>query len=405
MMVFFAVMGPGIIAAIADNDASGVATYSILGAKYGYSILFFLLIITVLLAITQEMGARLSIVTGQGLGDLIREEYGIKISILIFILLMVANLGTTIANYAGLVAGFSIFGLPIIPSLIITTILIGFFISKGNYKVNQRIFLTAGLLYVVYIFSAVLAKPNWNLATTSLFLPKNIPIKIDFVFGMMALLGTTVTPWGQFFISSFIRDKKITVNHLRYEKLEVFFGAFITNFFSFFMVVACAATLFMHKIQIKNAADAALAIMPFAGAFASHFFGIGLIIASFMGAVIVPLTTAYAFAEFFGVEGSLDKSFTESKQFHLIFFAQIVIAFIIVLIPRFSLFKIVLYTQSLNGALLPVIIYFLLRFCNDSERMGRYINNKLFNYLSVFFSVIIVIASLTIAVSGIFGIL
>jgi len=402
-MVFLAVMGPGLISAIADNDAGGVATYSILGAKYGYTILFFLLIITVLLAITQEMGARLTIVTGQGLGDLIREEYGIKISLLIFSLLVITNTGTTVANLAGLVAGYEIFGFPKLLTLFVTVVFIGLFISKGNYKINQRILLFAGFLYAVYIISAYFARVDWDLAFASLVTPRDVPLETGFIFGVMALLGTTVTPWGQFFISSFIRDKRITVDRLKYEKLEVFFGAFVTNFFSFFMIVVCAATLFIHNIEINSAADAALAIAPFAGAFASHLFAIGLIIASIMGAAIVPLTTAYVYAEFFGVEGGLDKSFTESKQFHLVFFSQLILASLFLLLPNFSLFRIVLYTQALNGALLPVLIYYLIRFCNDTERMGNHVNGKYYNYLSASFAVVILFASVFVIIGGLLG--
>jgi len=402
-IIFFAVFGPGVIAAIADNDAGGVATYSILASKFGYSILFLLVGVTILLAITQEIGARLSIVSGRGLGDLIREYFGVRVSLVVFALLLIANLGTIVANFAGLSAALRLLHLPVLPGLIAMTGLIILFVIQGNYQTNQKIFLFAGFLYIVYIFSAVLAKPDWNEAVISLVVPRNIPLTFDFLLGSIALLGTTVTPWGQFFISSFVRDKKLTVDKLKYEKLEVFFGAFITDLFSFFMVVAVAATLYRNGIVIEKAEDAALAIVPFAGEFASYLFAGGLLVASFMGVVIVCLTTAYAFAEFFGYEGSLDLPYQEGKQFHTVFLFQIIIALLLVLIPNVSLFQIVLFTQSLNGVLLPIIIYFLLRFSNDKELMGKHTNSAFYNIFSTTSAVIIIIASLVILVGGLMG--
>lgn len=403
LLIFLSVLGPGLISALADNDAGGVATYSILGAQFGYSMLFLLLLVTVLLAITQEVGARLSLVTGRGLGDLIREGFGVRVSLVVFTLLMVTNIGTTVANVAGLHAALSLFNVPVIPYLVLFLVLCILFVSKGSFAVNQKLFLIAGVLYLAYVLSAVLARPDWGLAVRSLFIPTGIPMSFDFLFGAVALLGTTVTPWGQFFISSFVRDKRLTIDKLRYERLEVYVGAFITDAFSFFIIIAVAATLFQNGISISSAEDAALAIQPFAGEFAGILFGAGLIAASFMGAVIVPLTTAYAFSEFFGYEGSLDLPFNRSKNFYIIFLVQLIIAFLIVLTPQVSLFSIVLFTQSLNGVLLPVILYFLLKFANDKELMGGYVNNRFYNYFTIASSVIIVIASIVILLGAIFG--
>ena len=403
LLVFLAIAGPGMISAIADNDAGGVATYSILGSKFGYSILFLLLLITVLLAITQEIGARLSVVTGQGLGDLIRENYGIRVSIVVFTLLSITNIGTTVANFAGLKAGLSLFHVPHLPYLIGFVVLCVLFIYRGSFETNQKIFLTAGLFYFTYVLSALLSRPDWSLAAKSLLLPTNIPLSFEYLFGGLALLGTTVTPWGQFFISSFIRDKHLTIDKLKYAKIEVYFGAFVTDFFSFFMIVAVAATLFKHGIEIQSASDAALAIRPFAGEFASYLFAGGLITASFMGAVIVPLTTAYAFSEFFGYEGSLDLPFNQSRNFYILFLIQLLLAFFIVLLPGVSLFKIVLFTQSLNGVLLPVILYFLLKFANDKELMGKHTNNKFYNFFTIISIIIIVLSSILVTVGAILG--
>lgn len=400
---FLAVLGPGVITAMADNDAGGVATYSIAGSKFGYSMLFILLFITILLALTQEMGARLSIVTGKGLGDLIRENYGVKKSVYIFMLLFIANMGTILANFAGLKAGLSLFNIPVTPLLVIFAVLIYVSVYKGNYKTNQAIFLGSAFLYIAYIFSAILAKPDWELAIRSIVIPTDMKINNDFIFSAIAVLGTTITPWGQFFISSFILDKKLTPGSLKYEQLEVFFGAFLTDFFSFFMIVACAATLYVNGIVINGAGDAAMAIKPFAGEFAAALLGLGLINAGFIGAVVVSLTTAYAFSEFFGYEGSLDGPQNKSKSFYAIFLIQIVLALIFVMLPNISLFKIALYTQSLNGILLPVIIYFLLKFANDKELMGQYTNNKFYNVFAVTSAIIIVLASMFVMIATFMG--
>lgn len=403
LLIFFAVFGPGVISAIADNDAGGVATYSILASKFGYSILFLLLAVTLLLAITQEIGARISIVSGRGLGDLIREYFGVRMSLVIFGLLFIANLGTIIANFAGLSAALRLLHIPYFYGLVGMTGLIILFVIQGNYQTNQKIFLVAGFLYVVYIFSAFLAQPDWIDAMSHLIVPKNIPLTFDFLLGSIALLGTTVTPWGQFFISSFVRDKKLTIDKLKYERLEVYFGSFITDFFSFFMVVAVASTLYKNGIIIERAEDAALAIVPFAGQYASYLFAAGLLVASFMGIIIISLTTAYAFSEFFGYEGSLDLPYQEGKQFHTVFLLQIFIALSVALLPGVSLFGIVLFTQSLNGVLLPVIIFFLLRFANDRELMGKHVNTAFYNAFATTSAVIIIIASICILIGGILG--
>lgn len=403
LVIFLIVLGPGVITAMADNDAGGVATYSIVGARFGYSMLFILLVITILLALTQEMGARLAVVTGKGLADLIREHYGIKISAVVFLVLFIANMGSIVANFAGLTAGISLFHLPRIPFLLIFLFIMILFIYKGNYKTNQKIFLGSAFLYIAYIFAAFLARPNWGEALQSLVIPKGIQISQGYIFSAIALLGTTITPWGQFFIQSFIVDKKLTPDKLKYEQAEIYFGALLTDFFSFFMIVAVASTLFINKIPINGAAEAALAITPFAGHYASLLFSFGIINAGFIGAVIISLTTAYAFSEFFGHQGSLDSSVSQSKSFYVLFLFQVVAASFIVLIPKISLFKIVLYTQSLNGILLPVIIYFLLKFANNKTLMGGYTNNKFYNYFAVVSSIVIVLSSVFVIVGMVLG--
>lgn len=403
LFIFLAVFGPATITAMADDDAAGVATYSLAGAKFGYSILFVLLIVTFLLAVTQEMGVRIATVTGKGLGDLIRERYGIRISLVVFIGLMLANLGTIIANFSALKATAMMFSLPAVPVIFGMVVISFLFVFKGSYKTNQNIFLLSTLFYIAYIISAFKARPDWGLALTSLVYPRGIELSKEFIFGSIAVLGTTITPWGQFFVHSFVIDKKLGIEKLPYVQFETYFGAFLTDIFSFFMIVATAATLYVNKIPLLSGEQAALAIKPFAGELAGTLFAVGLFNAAFMGIVIVSLTTAYAFAEFFGIEGSLDSNFENGRTFYFLFLLQLIIAATIVLFPFVSLFKIVFYTQALNGILLPIIFYFLLNITNNPNLMGKYVNGKFYNYFAIISSVIIICAALFTGISAILG--
>ncbi len=402
LLIFLAVFGPATITAISDNDAAGVATYSLGGANFGYSLLFVLSFVTVLLAVTQEMGARISIVTQRGLGDLIRERYSIKISLLVFTCLLIANIGTIVANFAALKTASSMFHMPALPLMVFVIVLSFLFISKGDYKTNQRIFLIGTVLYFSYVFSAFKARPDWGLAVTSLVSPLNIQFSKEYLLASIALLGTTITPWGQFFVQSFVADKKLSINKLKYVQAETYFGAIVTDFFSFFMIVATAATLYAHKIPLASGEEAALAIAPFAGPLASALFGFGLLTAAIMGIIIISLSTAYAFSEFFGFEGSLDTPFERGRLFYTLFLTQLIVAASVALIPTVSLFQVVLVTQSLNAILLPAIFYFLLRFTNDKELMGAHTNGPLYNYFIVGASLVIIISSFTALLSYLF---
>lgn len=400
LWLFLAVFGPATITAISDNDAAGVATYSLAGSQFGYSILFVLLFVTILLAVTQEMGVRSAVVTKKGLGDLIRERYGLKIAVFVFLGLFIANMGSIIANFAALKATSQLFNFPTVPFLIAVVFLSFLFIAKGNYEINQKIFLVGVLLYFSYIFSAIRAQPDWSSAMTNLVWPKDLKFSPEFVFAGIAVLGTTITPWGQFFIQSYVNDKKISLDSLKLAQIETYFGAFLTDFFSFFMVVATAATLFVNKIPLVSGEEAALAIKPFAGEFAGTLFGIGLLNAGIMGIIIISLSTAYAFSEFFGYEGSLDAPFERGKLFYGIFLFQLILAMSIILLPNISLFQIVFYTQSLNALLLPVILFFLLKITNSKQLMGKYTNSPWYNYFSIFSTILIIGASIFTVISA-----
>lgn len=401
LLIFLAVFGPATIAALADNDAAGVATFSIAGATLGYPILFILCIITPLLAFTQEMGIRLALVSRKGLGDLIREEFGVKVSLFLFIALCIANIGTIIVNLAAVKTTSALFHIPAIPAIITLAIFSFIVVTKGNFKVNQNIMLAASLFFLSYVFSAIQSKPDWGLAFSNLIYPHGVPVDFAyirnyFIIGL-SVLGTTVTPWGQFFIGSFAFDKKIGTDHIRYSQVETYAGAMLTSFFSASMIVATAATLYTHGIPLLSGEQAALAIKPFAGELAGTLFALGILNAGFMGIVIVALSTAYAFTEFFGVSGSLDASFTKSRIFYLTFLVQILIAAAVVLLPFVSLFRLAIISQFANALLLPFILFYLLKLTNDKSIMGTYVNN-IFQHRFAILSIVLISISSIVAI-------
>lgn len=393
LFIIMAVVGPGIITAFADNDAGGVATYSVAASRFGYSMLTTLIPITVVLMITQEIGSRLAVVTGKGLGDLIRERYSIKVSLLIFTLLFFVNFGVILQDLGGLKDGLGLFNLNYLIFLPLLLIFLFLFITRASYAKVERFFLFLIFFYLAYLVSAVLAKPDWVLIGKSLFVPSGT-LSFSYMYTAIAVLGTTVTAWGQFFINSYVKDKKLTPDKLKYNRWEIYVGAFLTDLFSLFMMVAVIAAIYVHGVHIQGAADASLAIRPFAGQLAGVMFGAGLLVAGFIGAAIVPLATAYAFSEFFGYEGSLDVDFNSSKLFYGFFIVQIILGTIAVMFPALSLFKITLYADFLNGIFLPIIFFFLYKFANDDDLMGQYKNTPIQNILLVGSGVVITIGSI-----------
>ncbi len=403
ILIFLSVFGPATITAMSDNDAGGVATYSIAGAKLGYPILFLLVIITVLLGVTQEMGMRLAIISRKGLADLIREKFGVRTAMFMFGALLVANLGTLITDLSAVKTTSRMLNLPAIPSVVVILFISFLFIVKGNYKLTQAIMLLASLFYVAYIISAIKAQPDWGMAVSNLFYPHGVQVTPtymrDYLLIGMGVLGTTITPWGQFFVSSFAYDKKIEKGKINYSQLETYWGAFLTDFFSFFMIVATAATLFVNHIPLEAGEQAALAIKPFAGELAGTLFALGILNAGFMGVVIVSLSTAYAFAEFFGLSGSLDDSYKKSKTFYILFALQLVVVGVIVIFTKLSLFKVAIVTQTINAIALPLVFYYLIRLTNDRQLMGKFANNKFQRYFAITCTVVIMIASAVTLVS------
>jgi Mn2+/Fe2+ NRAMP family transporter len=403
ILIFLSVFGPATITAMSDNDAGGVATYSIAGAKLGYPILFLLVIITILLGVTQEMGMRLAIISRKGLADLIREKFGVRTAMFMFGALLIANLGTLITDLSAVKITSGMLHLPAIPSVVVILFISFLFIVKGNYKLTQSIMLLASLFYIAYIVSAIKAQPDWGLAVSNLFYPHGVQVTPtymrDYLLIGMGVLGTTITPWGQFFISSFAYDKKIEKGKINYSQLETYWGAFLTDFFSFFMIVATAATLFVNHIPLEAGEQAALAIKPFAGNLAGTLFAIGILNAGFMGVVIVSLSTAYAFAEFFGLSGSLNDSYKKSKTFYILFALQLFVVGVVVVFTKLSLFKVAIVTQTINAVALPLVFYYLIKLTNDRQLMGHFANNKFQKYFAIACTVVIVIASAVTLIS------
>ncbi len=383
---------------MADNDAGGVATYSIAGARLGYPILFPLILITILLAVTQEMGMRLTVITRKGLADLIREKYGVKVSLFIFASLLVANMGTIFTELSAVKTTSALLHLPAIPSVLLIVAVSFVFITKGSYKLTQNIMLVSCLFFLVYIFSAVKAKPDWSLALSNLIYPHGVEFTSgymrDYLIIGMGVLGTTITPWGQFFISSFAFDKKIEKGRVNFSQLETYWGALLTDFFSFFMIVATAATLYVHQIPLESGEQAALAIQPFAGDLAGLLFAVGILNAGFMGLVIVSLSTAYAFAEFFGLSGSLNDSYSQSKTFYILYISQLVVATVVILFPGIDLFRLAVTTQVLNAVTLPLVLYYLIQLTSNKALMGEFVNNRFQKYFTIVSTVVIFLASL-----------
>lgn len=395
--VLLSVFGPATITAMADNDAGGVATYSVAGATLGYTILFPLAIITILLGITQEMGMRLTLVTRRGLADLIREKHGIQVSLFIFGSLFIANLGTVTVEISAIKTTSAMLGIPTLPFLLLILVIAFGFITRGNYRLTQNVMLIVSLFYLTYIISAIKARPDWGLALSNLVYPHGVAWTPEFLRSYliigMGVLGTTITPWGQFFISSFAFDKKMGKDTLKYSQFETYWGAFLTDFFSFFMIVATAATLFVGGVTLTSGEQAAQAIRPFAGDLAGTLFAIGILAAAFMGLVIVPLSTAYAFSEFFGLSGSLDSSYQQSRTFYILFIIQLVGASLITAIPGISLFHLAIATQTLNAMILPLVFYYLLKLTGDRQLMGPHANSNFQTYFTGAASVAIVVAS------------
>lgn len=381
--LFFVVMGPGIITGVVDNDIGGIATYSSAGASYGYKLLWVLLLSTIALAIIQEMNARMGAVTGKGLASLIRENFGIRIAFYSLIALLVANVGNIIAEFAGIAAGGEIFGIPRIVSIPIAILLVTYIALYSNYHRVERILLIFCLFYLAYIFAGFIAKPDWALALNSAVRPSINLKDVGLVTMAITIIGTTIAPWMQFYQQASVAEKKILLKDYQYEKWDTYIGSFLTNFVAFFIIVATAATLYKNGIVIETAGDAAKALIPLAGRFAGSLFAFGLINAGLMSAIVLPASTAYSLSEGFGWDAGIDKKFNQAPRFYIILVTLIVFGGLSILWSKVDLIKIMLWSQTINGILLPVILILMLKIINSKSIMGKHTNTKFQNIVTI----------------------
>jgi len=380
-LVMLAVIGPGIITANVDNDAGGITTYSVAGATYGYSMLFMLIFVTIALIIVQEMSARLGVVTGKGLSALIRERMGVRLTTIILAVLVFANLANTVSEFAGVAASMQIFGVSKYISVPLAALGVWLLVVKGNYRSVEKVFLVASLLYLSYVVSGIMARPPWDEVLQAATTP-SFSLNPGYITMMITIIGTTIAPWMQFYQQSSIADKGLKPEQLNYERVDVIAGCLFTDIVAAFIIIACAATLYAHNLQITDAADAAVALVPLAGRYAGTLFALGLLNASIFSASILPLSTAYAVCEAFGWESAVNRRFREAPVFFSIYTALIVVGAGIILLPIKSLVQAMLSSQTLNGVLLPVTLIVVLKLINDKRLMGRYANSLVLNILS-----------------------
>jgi Mn2+/Fe2+ NRAMP family transporter len=397
IMLLLAVVGPGIITANVDNDAGGITTYSVSGAHYGYSLLWMMPLVAVALIIVQEMSARLGVVTGKGLADLIRERLGVRITALILALLLFVNLANTVSEFAGVAASMEIFGISKFISVPVAAVAVWFLIVKGSYKVVERVFLVASAIYLSYVASGLIAAPDWQVVSQALVTP-SFHLDVGFVTIFVTIIGTTIAPWMQFYQQSSIVDKGLQVKDYAYERVDVIFGSLFAVFVASFITIACADTIFKSGLNIQTAKDAALALGPLAGKYASILFALGLLNASLFSAAILPLSTAYTVCEAFGWENSVSRELKDAPIFFGIYAALIILGAAIILLPIKSLIQAMLISQTFNGVLLPVILITMLVLINDKRLMGKYINGKVFNILAWMTTVALIILALTLVV-------
>jgi NRAMP (natural resistance-associated macrophage protein)-like metal ion transporter len=398
LVVFFAVIGPGFVTAVVDNDSGGIFTYSAAGAQFGYLPLWTLLPITVLLIITQEMSSRMGAVTGKGLSDLIREEFGLRITFLMMALLVAVNLTNVMSEFAGVASSLELFHISRYISVPLSAIAVWLLVVKGNYRSVEKIFLLACVFYVTYVISGILVKPDWKEAAIYSVKPVLL-LEPAYIYMLIGMVGTTIAPWMQFYLQAAVVEKGVTAKEYAESRIEVIVGCFMTSVIAFFIIVACAGAIYSVKPrEISDAAEAAQALKPF-GNYAFLLFSAGLFNASIFAACILPLSTAYSVCEGLGFESGVNRRLREAPIFYALYTLLIVAGAGVVLIPRFPLVKMILLSQVLNGMLLPFILIFMILLINKQELMGEWVNPRWFNLFS--WVTVVVIIGLTLAYVGI----
>ncbi len=392
IIIFLSILGPGIITGSVDNDAGGITTYSVAGAVYGYKLLWTLIPAFVVLLVVQEMNSRMGIVTGKGLADLIRENFGVKITFLIFLGLIFADIGNTATEFAGVAGSLGVFGVSKYLSVPLAAVFVWILVVKGDYKISERIFLFFSICLLSYVVSAVMAKPDWRHVASGFARPEMHFTK-DYLSMVLGIIGTTIAPWMQFYMQSAVIEKRLKKEDYKFAVWDVVIGCVATVVVAFFIIVACAATLHANGVVINEAKDAAVSLKPFAGEFASQVFAFGLFVASVFSATILPLATAFYVCEAFGYEAGINKKLTEAPQFYTLFTLIIVISVAIILIPNAPLISITIWTQVINAMMLPVVLISMISMVNNKRIMGEYTNGMFQN--AVGWATIVVLIALS----------
>lgn len=397
-LAFLSVIGPGFIAGNAGNDAGGIATYSIVGAREGYGLLWALILITFALAVIQEMSSRMGVVTGKGFGDLVREQFGIRVTLAIMALFVFANITVLIAEFAGIAASMELFGVHKNVSVPVSAFVVWFVVVKGNFKQVERFMIAISLIYLTYVFSGFMANPPWREVARQIAVP-HIRFDKDYFLLFITMVGTTITPYMQFYLQSAVVDKGVRVDEYRYAKFDVYAGSFMTVFIAFFIVLSTGTILHPAGVTVDSAENAAQALQPLAGDFASHLFAVGLLNASFLAALVLPLATAYGLSEAFGWESGINKSFRDAPQFLGFYTAFIAIGAGVIMLPNAPLIKIMFLSQTINGMLLPVVLVIMLRLVNDASIMGEYVNSRRMNLVTWFTVAVLILLTILLLVT------
>jgi len=393
-VIFLTILGPGIITGSVDNDAGGITTYSLAGAIYGYGLIWTLIPSFVVLVVIQEMNARMGIVTGKGLADLIRENAGMKVTFFIFLGLLFSGIGNTTTEFAGVAGSMEVFGVSKYISVPVVALMVWILVVKGTYKIAERIFLIFSVSLLTYVVSAIMGKPHWNEIGASIIHPQ-FAFNSQSMAMVIGLVGTTIAPWMQFYMQSSVIEKGLKMKNYSYTLVDIVVGCVITVVVAFFIIVACASTLHVNGVQINEAKDAALSLKPLAGNIASQVFAFGLFIASIFSATILPLATAFFVCEAFGFETGLDKKWDEAKEFYILYTGILVVSALIIMIPNAPLISISLWSQVINGILLPVVLVSMILLINNKKIMGIHVNKPAGNIIG--WSAVVILIGLSAA--------
>lgn len=401
VLMFLAVLGPGIITANADNDAGGITTYSLAGSQFGYSLLWTLIPITIALIVVQEMCARMGAITGKGLSDLIRENFGLRVTVVVLFGMLLANLGNTVAEFSGIAASLEIVGVSKYVSVPLSGLFVWFLIVKGSYGKVEKYFLAACVFYVTYLISGYLAHPDWGQVVHDTLVP-SFDFHTSYVIMVVGVVGTTIAPWMQFYIQSAVVEKRIKPEDYPLSRLDVIVGCLVTDIVAFFIIVACAATIHKAGVTVTDAKDVAMSLQPLAGRWATYLFAFGLFNASLFTASILPLSTAYYICEGMGWEAGIDRTFKQAPWFLGLYTALIAVGAGLVLIPHAPLIGIMFWSQVANGVLLAPVLIFMLILINRKRIMGAYVNGPVYNLLSWVTVGIMVVLTLVLVVTQLF---